>query len=231
MLTAYAVAQTLPDSHRTIVYANTKTWAEPDIERLSPHIGRLPSCEKPHTGARIAGGSTAIDRTVPRGPEGCPLILILPPPTEEASLTGEIAALDFDQVIGVDTGGDVLDRRHSRPPGRDRRMLAVLAALKRPLRVLVVAPGADGQSTVSRLSGCMQAADVAFRGSAPLTPLLAIFQTFAPSLSPHRTPRLILEATEAATRGDLFFPIPRGNRPTVPISWMTSMLIYDGALL
>jgi hypothetical protein len=199
------------------IYGNTKTRTESDWDFLSPRVARLPA-SNPTT--RGSSGGTSIDRLLPKGPRDCPLIFLCIKRELEA-LTQEIKAMNFSQIIAVDTGGDVLSNKI----GRDQMMLSALRSVGVPLWLLVLAPGADGQSNQAKMSGDLQRAIMgeSFRGIFSLSPLLPIYQRFAPHLGETRTPQLILRAHESNEDAML---IPRGCRPTIPIEWMRLGLAF-----
>jgi hypothetical protein len=64
-----------PAGTRSLISGNTKKKDEPDLEATTPHIRRLPG---PVVVPRVrTHGTCAIDRSIPRGDEGCPWILLL----------------------------------------------------------------------------------------------------------------------------------------------------------
>lgn len=232
IITAYAIATRLDVGDGAAVYGNTKTRAEPDLVRRSPHVARVPPRLVERAQMRAKHGSTDIERAVPRGADGCPLVCVLPARYEDDALVaGELAAMRFDHIIAVDTGGDVLEppRNHKRA-GRDRRMLAILNAVGAPVRVVVVSPCSDGQCRPERFASWFDAAAGSFVGAATLASLMPTFEEYAEHLSPTRTTSLIVAAHKAAARGEATLCVPRGCNPTVPVTWMTSALVFDGAL-
>lgn len=194
---AHAIARGLgPD----VAYANTKHALEHDLIRVSPHIGWLPD------GAAIRG-STKIERRLPRGPHNSPLVLACARDEPTDALARELAALAFDRVIGVDTGGDVLDTTPRGNRGRDRRMVEVLRRLAVPVLVAVLAPGSDGQQSSEALQSALLAEVAAgrYRGAFSLSHMCRSSASTAAS-SP-RSARRISSAPRSTTR-----PIPSRSR-------------------
>jgi hypothetical protein len=163
-ITAYAIAHLLDAD---VAYGNTKHELDADLVQISPRIARLDE-------RAVVRGKTKIERRLPRGPLGSPLVFALPRDEAPDALARELAALAFDLVIGVDTGGDVLDGSTHGSRGRDRRMLDVIRQLDVPALLVVVALGADGQQPRDWLEMAMEAEVAAgrYRGAFSLEPLL-----------------------------------------------------------
>src|SRR5262249_9116566 len=162
---------------------------------------------------------------VPRGPDGCPWIVLLDGTVTEADLAGEIRSLGFDLLVGVDTGGDSIATKRGRGHlGRDQRMLRVLRQVGAPVLHVVVAPGSAGEASCEDLRAAMEreAADGRYRGWFSLAPLLPVYRSFSDSLGPTRTPRIILAAAESklTRRPDGRVVVPRGRQPAVPERWL-----------
>jgi hypothetical protein len=204
---AYAIAHGLgPD----VAYGNTKHALDDDLVRISPRIGRIPD------GAPLRG-TTKIERRLPRGAHGSPLVLAHA--TETYKLTDELAALAFDRVIGVDTGGDALDTTSN---GRDRRMLDVLRGLDVPVLLAVLAPGADGQLSREVLDRALVATD-RYRGAFSLAPYLPILREHGRALGEERTPNIICRAFDHDTDP---VEVPRGRRPHIPRAWLMHGFVF-----
>lgn len=222
-ISAFAVSQQLPG--REVVYANTKTGGVgPSLPARhdTPHVVRLMPAGRDAQHV----GRTRIDRALPRGPRDSPWVVRLEDDAD-AVVAGEIASLGFDGFVGVDTGGDSVGQVRNRP-GRDQRMLAVLAAARGsadvPLWLLILGPGSDGQSSEAELREAFaaRAALDEYAGWFPLDPFLPVFRTFAPELDETRTPRIILAAEDdtLATDRQNRVIVPRGKRPPIPRPWL-----------
>jgi hypothetical protein len=228
ILTAYALSRLLDvGKARALVYANTKTADDGHLEPITAHVGRVSDPPIDLAGRRgRTHGTTRIDRSVPRGDEGCPWVFLLSGQDVERTLPAEIRSLGFDRIIGVDTGGDsIVRKRHKGRPGRDQRMLRALSAADVALLHVVVAPGSDGESSYADLQAAMagQAAEGRYRGCFLLEPILPVLRSLSGALSPTRTPRVILAAADGALaegqNGRVV--VPRGRRPAVPRGWLT----------
>lgn len=208
---AYAIAQPLGAA-----YGNTKHALDADLVRVSSRIGRLP-------GDVEIRGTTKIERRLPRGPHGSPLVLACPRDEETVTLSAELRALAFDRVIGIDTGGDVLDGTVRGARGRDRRMLEVLRGLGVPALVAVIAPGSDGQQSREAL-GTALLATAGYRGVFSLEPYVPILREHGRELGAERTPNIICRAFDSETDP---VEVPRGRRPHIPRAWLTSAFVFD----
>src|SRR5207247_316759 len=107
--------------------------------------------------------------------------------------------LNFDRIIGVDTGGDSIASKRGRGRrGRDQRMLRVLRETGLPLLHVVVAPGSDGEATYNDLHTVFQEQMAAgrYQGCFSLDPVLPVLRSLSVSLGPTRTPRIILAAAD-----------------------------------
>lgn len=221
-IVAFAIARML-DSGPTgaVAYANAKHDLDEDLIEISPRIGRLPD------DAPIRG-RTKIERRLPRGPLGSPLILALGRDDDDGGLLTGLSAFEPDRVIAVDTGGDALDARPRAARGRDRRMLATLRRLGVPTLLVVVAPGADGQMSSSALeTACAAEHDAGrFRGGFSLEPLLSTLREHGRALGGARTPNIIACAFDDPTDP---VEIPRGCRPRIPRRWLMSGLVFEAS--
>ncbi len=220
-ISAYAVAQALDVGARgEAIYGNTKSQIEPDAVQVAPCIYRLPEHERPLTGSL---GRTGIDRALPRGPDGCPLICLLAKKASREPLQESLRSLNFDQAIAVDTGGDALETRSKRL-GRDRTMLRVLQAAGLKTTLVVLGLGADGQASQAHMQDLLQAAQPRVRSRFSLAPLLPTYRRFADGLPERRTPRIILRAFEHA---EAQFLVPRGQKPEVPLWWLKTGWVIE----
>lgn len=213
---AYAIASSLgPD----VAYGNTKHALDTDLSPISPHIGRIPD-------AAPVRGTTKIERRLPRGPDGSPLVLACERDEPTDALVTELTALAFDHVIGVDTGGDALDTSERGQRGRDRRMVDVLRRLGVPVLLVVIAPGCDGQQSRDTLEVALRGEHAAgrHRGAFSLEPVLPILREHGRELGAERTPNIICRAFDEDTDP---VEIPRGRRPRIPRAWLTSAVVFD----
>ena len=233
IITAFALARLLdPDGSRGVVYANTKTSNVGPVQRITPHVVRVtgPVID---LGQRVRGyGSGKIDHAVPRGPHGSPWIVLLTGDVPEQVLAAEVRSLGFDVIIGVDTGGDSIARKGGRGHlGRDQRMLRVLRQTGLPLLHVVVAPGSDGESSRGDLQSVFRqhAAEGRYHGCFPLAPLLPVLRSLSASLSPTRTPCIILAAADGRLEETpaAHLVVPRGKRPAVPDYWLTTAFVFS----
>jgi hypothetical protein len=235
IITAFALARCLdPDGSRGLVYANTKTGNVGPVQRITPHVVRVtgPVID---LGQRVRGyGSGKIDHSIPRGPEGSPWIVLLTGDVTEHALAAEVRSLGFDMVIGVDTGGDSIAYKGGKGHrGRDQRMLRVLRQTGLSLLHVVVAPGSDGESSWDDLRTVFQqhAAEGRYLGCFALEPLLPALRSLSASLSPTRTPCIILAAAEGRLEqkpgGRLV--VPGGKQPAVPDYWLTAAFVFTPA--
>ncbi len=127
IISAYSL-QFLFKSHQDakIIYGNTKRQLDKDLILISKHIGRLPPDRIDLNQCSITHGTTNIDRSLPRGEDGCPYIFHHYRGASD-DLIEEIQVLNFDLIIGVDTGGDsIIYDALSGSGGRDRKMFEVL---------------------------------------------------------------------------------------------------------
>jgi hypothetical protein len=231
VITAFAVSRLLDFEQATaVIYANTKTAGVGRADAVTEHIRRVPGPRREPSRRKDGHGTTRIDQTVPRGPEGCPWIFLLDDAEAETALAGEVRALAFDLILGVDTGGDSIVALPAKMAGRDQRMLRVLRQTGVPLLHVVVAPGSDGESDAAELSRAFAAAAAAgrYRGCFVLDPVLPIFRALSEGLNPQRTPRIILAAVDERLekRGDGRVVVPRGRHPVVPRGWLTRGFVF-----
>jgi hypothetical protein len=231
IITAFALCELWKESLTEVIYANTKTGNVGPVEPVTPHVLRVtgPLLEP---GSRARGvGRAKIDHSVPLHPNGSPWIVLLKDEQAEQQLANEIRSLGFDQLIGVDTGGDSIATKKGRGHlGRDQRMLAILQQTGLPLLHVVVAPGSDGESTFTDLQSAFteQEAQGYYLGCIDLEPILGTLRSLSASLSPTRTPRIILAAAADQlphANGDRVI-VPRGCKPVVPRAWLTTGFVF-----
>ena len=223
IISAHALGEGLRPRPKELAYGNTKTRPERDWVMLSPHLATLPEAPSREGLLKISSGSTTIDRLLPRGLRGDPLICLLEK-GGESQLVEEIKGLGFSVILAVDTGGDVLARNGKR--GRDQVMLSVLERVGLPLWLFVLAPGADGQRSKEKLSADLNAAvcKSSFRGGFSLEVMRGGYQQFAPSLPKTKTPNLVLQAFESKDETML---IPRGCHPVLPVEWLRMGIAFE----
>jgi hypothetical protein len=231
IITAYAIS-TLLDSglSQRVVYANTKTGDVGSVKPITAHVLQV-SGPMIETDRRVRGrGKAWIDHGVPRSANGSPWIVLLDSEATERELVGELQSLEFDLVIGVDTGGDSIASKGGRGHlGRDQRMLAVLRQTGLPLLHVIVAPGSDGEASFEDLQTVFeqQAADGSYRGCFALDPILPILKGFRECLSLTRTPQIILAAAEDRLQTSRsWVVVPRGRKPAVPKYWLTTGFVF-----
>lgn len=234
-ITAAAICHALRalGADTSVVAGNTKRRAEPDWHMSSARIGEIPAKPLERTGRGLHGG-TGLDRMLAMDGERM-LGVVCERGVNRKELAAELAALEFEHVIAVDTGGDVLARyvRSRIGRGRDLQMLATLEmAYPDDLTLLVVAPGADGESTREQLVERARAAHALgrWRGVASIEPLIRTYRDHAASIPSKRTPSIILEAWSKR-------PLPVGHQttiqreryPTLPTSWLGQVLVIDAS--
>jgi hypothetical protein len=228
IVSAYDVTHLLHGQERTILYGNTKKRDDGWLMPLSPHVHRLRAGDEPSPQRRrSAHGTTSIDRAIPRGPEGCPFIVTLPDEADAHVVAGELVALGIDGILGIDTGGDALaTAASSGDGGRDKRMLRVLDRTGLPTRLVVIAPGSDGETPTTALHHALQReqAEGRYHGCFPLEPVLDILREQSATLEATRTPRIILDAVDGPP--DEYVVVPRGLRPAVPRRWLTHGFVF-----
>lgn len=230
-ITAAAICDVLrsfgPDTN--VVAGNTKRRAEADWLMSSARIGEIPAASLNRAGLH---GGTGLDRMLVRDGERM-LGVVCERGVNRAELAAELAALDFDHVIAVDTGGDVLARyvKSKLGRGRDLQMLATLeVAYSGNLTLLVVAPGADGESTQEQLLARARAtADLGrWRGAISIEPMLQTYRDYAASIPRKRTPSIILQAwSKRPPEAGHQTTIPRERYPTLPTRWLGHVLVID----
>jgi hypothetical protein len=233
IITAFALAQTLKScAPAKLVYANTKTHVQEDLERLSANILRVPQERIALSPEMPTHGTMLIDQSVPRGDDGCPLIIELPETKDGCSeLIAELRDMSFHMVISVDTGADsIVAEATSGPHGRDQQMMKVLASVGRPGFHVAVSPGCDGETTFSQLQDAVRELNSAnkYLGCFSTEPMLPFMRELAANLSRIRTPNIIVDAFSGAldTSSDgQCVIVPRELRPEIPKRWLSVSLV------
>ncbi|NHJ21418.1 MAG: DUF1152 domain-containing protein [Candidatus Lokiarchaeota archaeon] len=232
IISAYAV-QFLFDfsEHSKIIYGNTKRRIDNDLEHITPNIYRLPPKQTGTDDQSINNGTrTWIDRSIPRGYDGCPYIVHC---TSDSSkvLSREIDSLGFDLVIGIDTGGDALiEGAESGPQGRDKEMVEILQHSNIPLLIFILAPGCDGESQEDQILQSFRDQDKAgkYLGSCSINPLIPYFEDLARDLSEDRTPNIIKRVFygELAPNEKGKIVIPRDKYPLISKVWLSHCFVF-----
>lgn len=254
---AYALSKHIGQLHRkaTVLYGNTKTFGKrqkPAALRLVQKMEYLWSVPKDVVPIVAEGkGFCALELGCPRGPEGSPLIFVLPAHSKDLeertaenvdAVVSALQSLHVDLVVGVDCGGDSIsggvDWQGSPEAGRDMQMLHCLKVSGIPLLHVVLGPGSDGETEESVMRACCAklSAEGSLRGAFSVEPLLADMVGCCTALAPTRTPNLMKQAQSGELRsvqppnnksGD-YVCITRGRRNTkVPRDWLTKGLVID----
>jgi hypothetical protein len=228
IISAYALAVMLKSANpEKIVYGNTKRPSR-EMEKIArSHVQPL---------AGLPRSVDEIGYSIPDMTEDCPLVFTIPWELGE-SLIGEIAeevaALNCDLLIGVDTGGDSLfDNPLTGSEGRDKQMLRVLQSVDLPLLHVVFAPGSDGETTYGEMRSCFAEKRRLgeYRGCFSLEPMIPLMKQLAAHLRKERTPNIIVAAFEdCLTRPDPpdFVEIPRCLQPLVPRTWLQKGFVFQ----
>lgn len=251
---AYGLASHLAKTARedqTILYANcVGPRSLEGHESVTEFLYRVPAEVKPLEPGTEAYGTTILEQSCPRGPEGSPFIFVVPASKgevdqvtqqNEAALGPAIQSLNLDLVLAVDCGGDSitggLDFAKGQSPevGRDRQVLRCLRSSGVPFIHLVFGPGCDGESSEELFNRCCEQLNSTgeFRGSFSLEPLLGIMADCCKQLAPNRTPNLMNRAfsgelpcaAEAGER-DIVAVERHGGRALVPRPWMYHGLAF-----
>ncbi|KAJ9457573.1 hypothetical protein DIPPA_29198 [Diplonema papillatum] len=192
-------------------------------------------------------GTVGIDQSIPKGPHGCPFILIVPrvepggtvEENELKHLAAEIRALQFvDAIIGVDAGGDSLtggiDHHGDPSTGVDQMCLRALKYTGLPLIHCVPGFGSDGESTVDQIEVVLKekTADKTYMGCLSMANWSTMFRTMASGLDATRTPHIMADAIDRLNNNEhshssvdkerlACLVVPRGIEPAVPIELLS----------
>lgn len=221
--------------HSKINYGNSKRKLEDDLERITANIHRVPPNPKPnvcdeHYIDIDPTGTTNIDRSIPWEPDGRPFIVRCNKNSIK-ELPREIESLDFDLIIGVDTGGDaMIEGAKSGSRGRDKEMVDILKQSEVPFLLFIVGPGCDGESQERQILKAFHDQDEAgkYLGSCSIEPLMPSFETLASNLGENRTPNIL----KRVFRGELApnergkIVIPREIRPAISKIWLTHCFAF-----
>ncbi|MBY0459640.1 MAG: DUF1152 domain-containing protein [Gemmataceae bacterium] len=234
VITALAVSTLLDRAAKRIVYGNTKVGGVGPVTPVRPDTPHIvtPASPPPEPGVKPRNcGSAAIDHGVPRDAHGSPFIVRLDDEAAERELVGEVRAVGFDLILGIDAGGDSIASQDGRGRlERDQRMLNVLRRTGVALLHIVVGPGCDGESRVADLRESLDALLAAgrYRGCFRLEPLMPVLRAHSAGLSDARTPRILLAAADGllARTDDGLVTVPRGCRPVVPAEWLSHAFVF-----
>jgi hypothetical protein len=213
---------------REVHYGNTRGRFDEHVTRLSEHLGRI-------QGPRQAllrpprHGTTEIDRSLPRGPGGSPLVVLLEKASLQeapAQIVSELDGLGYRLIVGVDTGGDVLKRR-KQGSNRDRVMLRALQATQAEVLGVAVGLGSDG-TPLDQVTEPLLHLGPDYLGCFSLAPWVPLLQELSAGLGDRRTPRLILQALASSEAG---LTIPRGANPHVPRELLGHAFVFRARAL
>ncbi|WP_372365735.1 DUF1152 domain-containing protein [Candidatus Uabimicrobium sp. HlEnr_7] len=225
IISAYAVAKAIESPECKIVYGNTKRVAESDLTQITEHIFEVGKSLSVPNDLSDAFGTTKVDRIVPRC-QGCPLIFKLLE-DKKPLLADEIKKYNFDRIIGVDTGGDILQtKKEGEKRGLDHHMLEVLLATEIPVSLVVVGLGSDGETSRDDLQKIIENSEGngSLQGKLDFAPIKQYLEQFREQLPEYRTTNLILQANDCSETEML---VPRDLRPMIPTSWLLSALLFD----
>ncbi|MHA1334136.1 MAG: DUF1152 domain-containing protein [Promethearchaeota archaeon] len=217
--------------HTKIIYGNTKEKFDRDLIPVSKHIAKVPPERINIADFYMDKSVTIIDRSIPRGYDGCPYIFLYDKNAEK-QLTAEIKNLGFDLIIGVDTGGDsIIFNSISGPDGRDRRMVEVLRNTRIPFILAIIGPGSDGESTYDNIINTFYfyLSKNRYLGCFSLKPLIPKFRELGLSLANNRTVNIISDAFEKKLEVNEtgFTRIGRGILPLIPVDLLIYGFIFD----
>jgi hypothetical protein len=171
---------------------------------------------------------------VPRGDDGCPLILCIPKkPKAQAELVTRLQEkYHFDLVLSVDTGADsIVDKAASGPEGRDKETLRVFHGFSCEKLHLALAPGCDGEIAFQDLQDAILRFEAIgkYLGCFDLTNLLPYYAQWASVIESHRTPNIILDAfaQKLERSGEEGVIVPRGIFPVIPEEWLKMGLVFE----
>lgn len=255
---AKAWAEAIPTA--TVLHGNCigRRPMPQDHTTCTTHLFRCPPDVRPLELGDEAYGSTRLETSIPRGPEGSPFLFVVP--HKGAACEGLSAAevtrrntlaiceglahLRVEFVLACDLGGDSLtggvDFESDPELGRDMQVLHALRASDVPMLHMVLGPGCDGESSIEAMRAAVQEADRRreLQAVLPLDDLALQMASLARTLAPSRTPNIIggamarkaeAAAGVAATDGDLCTISRHGRSRDVPWSWLTVALVFGSA--
>lgn len=206
-------------------FGNTKRDVPAALRRLSPNVSVFSTPPEPLQGR---DDGVRIDASLPRGAGGSPLVVQIPRRPEAETLeavAAQLRARGYDRVVGIDNGGDVLQRRR-RAGSRDFQALQVLRAMGLPCEVVVVGLCADGTAPARVAPQLERFSAQTYRGCVPLAAHRDALAGLSAGLRETRTVRLMLDALQ---RTDSHITVPRGARPRVLRRWLTHAFVFDVA--
>ena len=255
---AAAIAKLLQaeSSGATVLFANCigPRPLPQDHTVITPSLFRVPEKAVALEPGDEAYGSTRLECSISRGPEGSPYLIQVPKDGKSglsieevtranaAAIGGALSVLKVDQVVAVDLGGDSLTGGAdfdggSFEFGRDRQVLHALSTSGIPFIHIVCGPGCDGESTIDMMKSAVAKADEsgALLGVLQLDDLIPHMAEMAQTLSSSRTPNILsraLATVEARRRGvpdaegECYAIERHGNQNLVPWSWLTVGLVF-----
>lgn len=253
VFSAYALAQSLATdplhSGSHIVYGTSQSRVIEGKDRLVPVSPRIYRCAPGSVPEPLSPtndgyyGSSGLALSLPRGPDGCPLVFVVDKQgRDKALLQQEAASLRFDVIVGVDTGGDSLtggnDFAESKVcNGRDAQVLDVCSALARDGDIsafyhVVAGPGCDAESSYADLCRALKPKADGSRGGyagyLDLEPHVPLLQELCQHLAGNRTPNLIARSFAGPLSPATWMRIARhGESQLIPRHWLQRALVFD----
>ncbi|MBD3350911.1 MAG: DUF1152 domain-containing protein [Candidatus Lokiarchaeota archaeon] len=247
VVSAYCMAKHLNLSENTkLIYGNTKhSVGTHEMFNVTNHIKKFTVKQVEQDEITANFYPLTIEMTLPREKENCPYIFLLNNQYADHALIKEIKSLDFDFIVGVDTGGDSLvDTAITGDFGRDKRMLEIIKTTRIDMLHVIFGIGSDGESRAEDIertlldvnrSGC-------YMGCFNLSPFVEDFRKYAGFLTWRRTPNIIYNAfrnvkkfeNESDFNSDInkeskygeSVIVPRGISPSIPVKWLKYGLVF-----
>jgi len=252
-IVAYAFAKEilgpLTKESTTLVYGNTMgPRSLPGHRKIKECIFAVPEIPVPIIKGDKYHATSKIDCSLPRGPEGSPLIFIIKEdsgdPREvfdrnKSAILSDLNEMHFDYIFGIDTGGDSLtggiDWKDHPSLGRDRQMLAILSWINPPTQFwhIMIAPCSDGESSYELMTNYLEKSkqDGYLLGTFSCVPMLDRMRGLILNLEPFRTPTLMIRAFDGELKKDPVHEgriiLPRGINPIVPQEWLVTGYIIQ----
>jgi hypothetical protein len=225
IFSAYVVKKHIEDmGTKKIIYGNSHTKVHDDMKKLSPLIGRVGDTII-DLGDNPFFSHINLEKSTPRGDDGCPFIFCLPSEAHVPQLAHEIQKLGFDYILAVDTGCDsIASSEYSGKFGLDAFMMKVIEQTKIPTTLIILGPGCDGESDAKTIEEALikTAIDEQYLGCFYLDTFEPIFEDLTAALPFYRTPVIISHAVQKYRRnGDHLEAVPRGIEPKIPLKWLT----------
>jgi hypothetical protein len=149
---------------------------------------------------------------------------------DESALIHAFQQINVDEVWAVDTGGDVLSEKIvDFSSDRDVIMLQTLLKAFPDLKLFVVSPGSDGESTLKQIDDAFNLYRKDYLGFHPVLPLLPVFERFSRYLSRYRTPNIILDAIRSQQNSseEVLYNVPRGIHPDIPMKYLKNFFVFN----